>query len=100
MINCCGQNVLDPFWRWNDEFKKLVYDSRVKTNETLVKAIAKSDEKPSCFIHMSGVGFYPGGPGENTEASPGGQHDWLARLVVDWEAAGQLPASVSTRSVI
>jgi len=104
VINCCGQNVLDPLRRWNDGFKQLVYDSRVKTNQTLVKAIAKSDEKPSCFIHMSGVGFYPpdsssSSVGGQTEASPGGQHDWLARLVVDWEAAGQLPASVPTRVV-
>ena len=53
---------------------------------------------------MSGVGFYPpdsssSSAGGQTEASPGGQHDWLARLVVDWETAGQLPASVPTRVV-
>jgi len=103
VINCCGLNVLDPLHRWNDSFKQEVYDSRVDTNKALVKAIVESPEKPSCFIHMSGVGFYPpnGKDGEKpaVESSQGGTHDWLAKLVVDWEAAAKLPDDVDTRVV-
>lgn len=102
VINCSGQNVLDPLYRWNDSFKDLVYNSRVGTNRTLANAIINSPEKPACFIHMSGVGFYPPdqeGEEGRTEESEGGSHDWLARLVVDWEAAAQLPATVPTRVV-
>merc|ERR1719461_2503419 len=40
VINCCGQNVLDPLHRWNDAFKQKVYNSRVKTNEMLARAIS------------------------------------------------------------
>jgi len=103
VINCSGQNVLDPLHRWTDSFKQKVYSSRVETNLSLAKAILSSPEKPACFVHMSGVGFYP--PDSETgqqgwlEDSQGGTHDWLARLVVDWEAAAQLPASVPTRVV-
>ena len=103
VINCCGQNVLDPLHRWNDAFKQKVYNSRVKTNEMLARAISHAEEPPAAFIHMSGVGFYPPDsadrPGGATEESPGGEHDWLAELVKDWEAAAHLPASVSTRVV-
>ena len=105
MINCCGQNVLDPLHRWNEDFKQKVYNSRVKTNEMLARAIRESEDPPAAFIHMSGVGFYPpdrlaeAGSRGQTEASPGGQHDWLASLVKDWEAAAQLPTSSSTRVV-
>ena len=104
VINCCGQNVLDPLHRWNEDFKAKVYNSRVKTNEMLARAISEAEEPPAAFVHMSGVGFYPpdrltGSSLGQTEASPGGQHDWLAALVKDWEAAAQLPASVKTRVV-
>ena len=103
VINCSGQNVLDPLYRWTPSFKDLVYNSRVETNRTLARAIINSHEKPACFIHMSGVGFYPpdqtAGEEGRTEESEGGSHDWLARLVVDWEAAAQLPPSEPTRVV-
>ena len=52
---------------------------------------------------MSGVGYYPpnGKEGEkpSIESSSGGTHDWLAKLVVDWEAAAKLPDNVGTRVV-
>ena len=104
MINCSGQNVLDPLHRWNEDFKAKVYNSRVKTNEMLARAVSEAEEPPAAFIHMSGVGFYPpdrlASEAEGqTEASPGGQHDWLASLVKDWEAAAKLPASSKTRVV-
>ena len=103
VINCSGQNVLDPLYRWNDSFKDLVYTSRVNTNRLLAEAITKSPEPPACFLHMSGVGFYPadqaGDQQGRLEDSPGGDQDWLARLVVDWEAAAQLPPHLNTRVV-
>ena len=104
VINCCGQNVLDPFRRWNDSFKTDVYDSRVKTNQALVRAITSAPDPVSCFVHMSGVGYYPPdlGHGDSsgyTETSAGGSHDWLATLAKDWEAAAQVPASTGTRVV-
>ena len=99
VINCCGQNVLDPFRRWNQGFKTAVYDSRVKTNQALARAISESPDPPSCFLHMSGVGYYPPGDAGFTETSAGGEHDWLATLVQDWEAAAQLDSSSPTRVV-
>ena len=43
MINCSGQNVLDPLHRWNEDFKAKVYNSRVKTNEMLARAVSEAE---------------------------------------------------------
>jgi len=99
VVNSAGQNVLDPLRRWSPGFRQNVYNSRVNTNNLLAKAIIKSKVKPKAFVHMSGVGFYPPGPGVQDESSEGGQHDFLARLVTDWERAAQLPPEIPTRVV-
>jgi len=97
VVNSAGRNVLDPLKRWNDQFKQEVYDSRVKTNSVLASAIARARVKPVAFVTMSGVGYYPPSDLTCDENSPGGQHDFLSRLVTDWEAAAQLPAGTNTR---
>jgi len=99
VVNTAGQNVLDPLRRWSPGFRQNVYNSRVNTNFLLAKAIARSKEKPKAFVHMSGVGYYPPGPGVVDESSEGGKHDFLARLVTDWEKAAQLSTEIPTRVV-
>jgi len=99
VVNTAGQNVLDPLRRWTPGFRKDVYSSRINTNHLLAQAIIKSKVKPKAFVHMSGVGFYPPGPGVQDEGSEGGNHDFLARLVTDWEKAAQLPPEIPTRVV-
>jgi len=99
VVNTAGQNVLDPLKRWTPGFKQNVYNSRVNTNYLLAKAISKSNDKPRAFVHISGVGFYPPGPDVHDESSDGGKHDFLARLVTDWEKAAQLPPDIPSRVV-
>jgi len=99
VVNTAGQNLLDPLRRWSPGFRQDVYNSRINTNYLLAKAIAKSKEKPKAFIHMSGVGYYPTGHDVHDESSEGGKHDFLARLVTDWEKAALLPQGDSTRVV-
>jgi len=97
VVNSAGRNVLDPFRRWTEPFKEEVYSSRVKTNSVLAKAIIKAKVKPLAMVTMSGVGYYPPSDLTCDEDSPGGQHDFLSRLVTDWEAAADLPPDVNTR---
>ena len=44
--------------RWNDEYKKLAYDSRIISTRNLVKAIKQVENKPKVFICASAVGIY------------------------------------------
>nr|ACO11611.1 UPF0105 protein C14orf124 homolog [Caligus rogercresseyi] len=89
VVNLAGQNVLDPLYRWNEDFKNLVYKSRIETTHILREAIQESSNKPDAFVQVTGVGYYsPHVSDVQSEDSPGGTHDFLAKLVKDWEAAG------------
>jgi len=102
VVNCSGQNVLDPLRRWGEKLQGELYSSRVGTNQRLAQAIAKTSTPPLAFISMSGAAYYPpcSSVGEgSSETSGGGEHNWMARLSKDWEAATALPPSVPTRTI-
>ena len=44
--------------RWNEEYKKLAYDSRIISTRNLVEAIKQVEKKPKAFICASAVGYY------------------------------------------
>jgi len=99
VVNLAGENVLNPLKRWNEEFRKSVYTSRISTTRVLAEAVSQAAAPPAAFVTMSGVGFYPPGDQPQDEESPGGQHDFLAKLAVAWEDAAKLPAGCGARSV-
>jgi len=61
VVNLAGENVLNPLKRWNEEFRKSVFTSRIETTRVLAKAVSKAAVPPAAFVTMSGVGFYPPG---------------------------------------
>lgn len=56
VVNVAGENVLNLFKRWNEDFKKKVISSRVETTTLLARAIQDAEKKPNIFVSMSGVG--------------------------------------------
>jgi uncharacterized protein (TIGR01777 family) len=91
VLNLVGEGIFNR--RWNKEFKALLYDSRVKSTENLVRAVSNDPKAPSgglkALISSSAIGYYgPRGDEELTESdSPG--NDMLARICVDWEKAAR-----------
>lgn len=74
-----------------------VYNSRVSTARCLKEAILKSPacQRPEVFVQITGVGYYPYDvSGIQDESSPGGNHDFMAKLVRDWEEAAKLPKEI------
>jgi len=81
VVNLAGRTI---FKRWTRAYKRQVVDSRLKTTEHLVNAMAG---KVKALFSTSAVGYY-GSRGEeilDEQAGPG--DDFLARLSVDWEQA-------------
>jgi uncharacterized protein (TIGR01777 family) len=73
--------------RWSDEQKRRIRDSRVDGTRLLAEALASLSAPPQMFVSGSAVGFYSTRGDEIlTEAAPPGD-DWLASVVVAWEAA-------------
>ncbi|KAF7996747.1 hypothetical protein HCN44_002393 [Aphidius gifuensis] len=98
VINVAGVNILDPLYRWNDDFKKQVWDSRIRTTKILTNAIRNSDVK--YFGQISGVAYYPPDGKEYSEDDKCQKYDYLSELVHAWEAAGELPNDSKTRKVV
>lgn len=89
VIHLAGENVFAK--RWNESFKKLLYDSRIRSTENVVKALAKNPQtatgNPRVLVNASAVGYYgPTTDQELTEDAPPG-NDFLAHICVDWEKA-------------
>lgn len=91
VINLAGENIFHH--RWNEEFKTLLRDSRLKSTSHVVQALAHNPRTasgaPKVLVNASAIGFYgPHGDEKITEESPPGD-DFLARLCVDWEQAAR-----------
>jgi uncharacterized protein (TIGR01777 family) len=102
VINLTGEGVFNK--RWNDEFKKLLRDSRVLSTDNVVQALARrptrGDGTPKVLVNASAVGYYgPHGDEEITEESPPGT-DFLSRLCVEWEAAARKAEANGVRVAI
>ncbi|XP_077309279.1 epimerase family protein SDR39U1-like isoform X1 [Lithobates pipiens] len=92
VVNLAGENVLNPLRRWTEQFKQEVIASRIETTRTLSEAIAKSESPPHSWVVVTGVGYYPPNQTQQyTENSPGGDADFLSRLVKDWEDVAEPP---------
>jgi uncharacterized protein (TIGR01777 family) len=91
VIHLAGENVFAR--RWNEKFKTLLHDSRVRSTENVVRALAKNPRRaggePKALVNASAIGYYgPHGDEELTEDSPPGT-DFLAGLCVNWERAAR-----------
>lgn len=85
--------------RWTEDYKKELYDSRVKTAEKIVNAMAAMSVKPKLFICTSAVGIYAS-TGQYDEENAVYADDFLGRLVRDWETAALKAETAGVRTVI
>ncbi len=81
VINMAGATISK---RWNREYKKLLYKSRIDTTHALVEAMGVMEKAPKRFISTSAVGIYDE-EGEHTEDDYGYAVDFLGLICRDWE---------------
>jgi uncharacterized protein (TIGR01777 family) len=91
VINLAGENIFGR--RWSDDFKKTLLDSRVRSTENVVQALARHPKAPGgaskVLVNASAVGYYgPRGDEEINEDAPPGD-DFLAHVCVEWEKAAR-----------
>ncbi|RPI64589.1 MAG: TIGR01777 family protein [Ignavibacteriales bacterium] len=83
VVHLAGVNLFAK--RWNDEFKRVVLESRELSTKNLVEAIKSCTNKPEVFVSASGIGYY-GDCGEtvlNENSAKG--NDFLANVCEVWE---------------
>src|SRR5262245_32298469 len=100
VVHLAGENIFAR--RWTPAFKQLLRDSRVRSTEALVAALAKlpAGERPGVLVSGSAVGYYgPRGDEELGEDAPPGD-DFLARVCADWERAALAAEAAGLRVVL
>jgi uncharacterized protein (TIGR01777 family) len=81
VINLAGASIAA---RWTEEYKKIMYGSRIETTRKIVDALGKTEKKPDLFISTSAVGIYDT-KGAYTEEDARYADDFLGKLALDWE---------------
>jgi uncharacterized protein (TIGR01777 family) len=99
VVNLVGEGIFAK--RWNDDFKKVLRDSRLLSTANIVSAIQKAASKPAVLVQGSAVGYYGfrDDDAELKEDSPPG-NDFMARLCVDWEQAARPVEAVGVRLML
>ncbi len=97
VINLSGAPVTG---RWTEEYKKIMYDSRVQVTGKLVAACSKMKTKPELFISTSAIGYYAAGDTVHTEEQHVKADDFLGNLARDWEGEALKAKKEGIRTVI
>ncbi len=74
--------------RWTDAAKRRIRDSRVLSTHQIVAGLTAlpAAERPSVLVSQSAVGYYGDRGAARLEEDAGPGTDWLADVVVAWEA--------------
>ena len=81
VINLAGANIIA---RWTQEYKKILYSSRIDTTKAILKAMNNCENKPKLFISTSAVGIYKNDI-QYDETTNSLADDFLGNLCKDWE---------------
>ena len=98
IVHLAGAGIADA--PWTEARKRELVDSRVRSTDTLARAMAAAGEAgPRVLLSTSAIGFY-GDRGDEklTEQSPAGE-GFLAGLARDWEAAAEPARQAGVRVV-
>jgi uncharacterized protein (TIGR01777 family) len=98
VVHLAGEPVFGG--RLTQERRAKIRQSRVDSTESIERSLAAlaDDERPTCLVCASAVGYYRGGgDAELDESAPPGD-DFLARLCVDWERAANAAGGDGVRT--
>jgi uncharacterized protein len=95
VVNLVGEEINQ---RWNDEVKKRIRESRIRATKNLVDGMLAAEPSPKALVSGAAVGIYGVEKGDRIldEDSSAGS-DFLAEVVVDWEAAASEAAKGGIR---
>jgi uncharacterized protein (TIGR01777 family) len=85
--------------RWDKDYKKLAYESRIISTRKLIEAIATVDKKPKTFICSSAVGYYGNRSDDYLSEDEEPADNFLAKLCADWEKEAAKVETLGVRCV-
>ena len=98
VIHLAGENI--SAFRWTDEKKKAIRNSRVYGTRTMIETFAQLKKKPNVFVSASAIGFYGDrGDDEMTETSSAGD-TFLSEVSKEWESESRRAEDMAIRTVL
>lgn len=97
VIHLAGES-LEAF-RWSNEKKKRIRDSRTVGTRFLCETLAKLNQPPKVLLSASAIGFYGNRGGEILHEDSDSGAGFLPSVCRDWEAATQPAADAGIRVV-
>src|SRR5665213_3344370 len=96
-INLAGAGTGDK--RWSADYKRQILESRLSSTRLLIDALSALEPRPRVLLSGSAICYYGDtGDREIDENSPAGT-DFLADVVVQWEAASAAASAAGIRTV-
>ncbi|MCX8026515.1 MAG: TIGR01777 family oxidoreductase [Thermodesulfovibrionales bacterium] len=96
VINLAGAPIIA---KWTEQYKKVLYDSRIGTTRKLIDALKQIEKRPDVLISTSAVGIYSE-EGSHTESNFTYANDFLGDLARQWEDEALKARQLSIRTVI
>ena len=96
VVNLAGATVAA---RWTEEYKKIMYSSRIDTTKKICRTLGKAKNRPRLLISTSAIGIYTT-EGVHTEEDRNYSKDFLGKLAADWEAAAGEAKDLGVRTLI
>lgn len=98
VVHLAGEPVFRG--RLSKERRARIRTSRVDSTESLERSLAAlpDDERPTCLVCASAVGYYADGGDTDLDESAKPGDDFLARVCVDWERAARAAGGDGVRT--
>lgn len=98
VVNLLGEPVAQ---RWSEDTKRKIRQSRELGTKNLVEALRTTDPRPKGLVSGSATGVYgPHGDEELDETAPPARGEFLADVVVAWEAEAEKAEELGMRVVM
>ncbi|MCX7914274.1 MAG: TIGR01777 family oxidoreductase [Thermodesulfovibrionales bacterium] len=96
VVNLAGAPIVA---KWTEEYKKILYSSRIDTTHKVVEIISHQEPKPKVFISTSAVGRYDD-KGIYSEDDAAYATDFLGYLTEEWEKSALKAKEAGIRTII
>ncbi len=99
IINMAGAGIADK--AWTEQRKRVIIDSRVKSNELLFRTLKESGKKVKAFLAATAVGYYGhGGDRKLVESDKPLNDGFLSASCIAWEDSLEGIADICDRDLI
>jgi len=98
MVNLAGKNLGEK--RWDEEFKKDAWDSRINSTREIIELIEKLKNKPGVLLSASGSDYYGDRGEERIYEDSAPAKDYMAKLCVAWEAEAMKAEKYGVRTAV